>query len=293
MASYTIDKIEYDSNTYNLQDNTSGYTTNTGTVTSVGISNATNGGLSISGSPVTSSGSITVGHSNILTNAQSTQAVYPITIDKNGHISGYGSAFTNYVPSTVNQIDPDPSGTITNSGNIVLQSSGSIGAGRLTISPGSISCNVPPKCTGADYLTIPNYVTAGVLTSSGGRVQFSVPLGRLYTYSASIVSLTCNFIMRASNANGTGLYICRGANDTITPASFTYGSNFTFNNATGTGTSTIPAANAQVSVSGGCHLYFDFSGTTDAFSGNSTNRGRVNNNAVVVAVYDLQLSVSN
>lgn len=38
-----------------------GYTKNSGTVTSVGISNATNGGLSVSGSPVTSSGTITVG----------------------------------------------------------------------------------------------------------------------------------------------------------------------------------------------------------------------------------------
>ena len=68
-----------------------------GSVTSVGISNATNGGLSVSGSPITSSGTITVGHSNILTSAQTTQAVYPIKIDKNGHISAYGSAVT--IPS--------------------------------------------------------------------------------------------------------------------------------------------------------------------------------------------------
>lgn len=64
----------------------------TGTVTSVGIANATNGGLTVSGSPITTNGTINVGHTNILTNAQTTQAVYPITIDKNGHISGYGSA---------------------------------------------------------------------------------------------------------------------------------------------------------------------------------------------------------
>ena len=63
-----------------------------GTVTSVGVSNATNGGLSVSGSPVTSSGTISIGHSNVLTSAQTTQAVYPIKIDKNGHISAYGTA---------------------------------------------------------------------------------------------------------------------------------------------------------------------------------------------------------
>lgn len=71
-----------------------GYTTNTGTVTSVGLSNATNGGLTISGSPITTSGSITVGHTNVLTSAQTTSGVYPIKIDKNGHISEYGSAVT-------------------------------------------------------------------------------------------------------------------------------------------------------------------------------------------------------
>lgn len=68
-----------------------GYTTNTGTVTSVGITNG--GGLTISGSPITTSGSITVGHTNSVT-AQTTQAVYPIKIDANGHISAYGSAVT-------------------------------------------------------------------------------------------------------------------------------------------------------------------------------------------------------
>ena len=66
----------------------------TGSVTSVGVQNATNGGISVSGSPITSSGTITIGHSNVLTNAQTTQAVYPIKIDKNGHISEYGSAVT-------------------------------------------------------------------------------------------------------------------------------------------------------------------------------------------------------
>lgn len=65
-----------------------------GTVTSVGLNNATDGGLIVSGSPITSSGTITVGHSNVLNNAQTTQGVYPITIDKNGHITSVGNAVT-------------------------------------------------------------------------------------------------------------------------------------------------------------------------------------------------------
>lgn len=65
-----------------------------GTVTSVGVTNATDGGLTVSGSPITSSGSITVGHTNVLSSAQTTLDIYPIKIDKNGHISEYGSAVT-------------------------------------------------------------------------------------------------------------------------------------------------------------------------------------------------------
>lgn len=71
-----------------------------GTVTSVGLTNASNGGLTISGSPVTSSGNITVGHTNVLANAQTTSGVYPIKIDKNGHITEYGSAVT--IPAAAN-----------------------------------------------------------------------------------------------------------------------------------------------------------------------------------------------
>lgn len=92
MATKYINSITYGGNEYKIIDDTSGYTKNTGTVTSVGLANATNGGLTVSGSPVTGSGSITVGHTNVLTNAQTTQAVYPIAIDKNGHISSYGTA---------------------------------------------------------------------------------------------------------------------------------------------------------------------------------------------------------
>lgn len=62
-----------------------------GTVTSVSVENAEDGGLSVSGSPITSSGTITIGHSNSIT-AQLTQGLYPITYDKNGHITGAGTA---------------------------------------------------------------------------------------------------------------------------------------------------------------------------------------------------------
>lgn len=63
----------------------------TGTVTSVAVTEAANGGLTISGSPITESGTITIGHDNVIT-AQSTSGVYPVKIDENGHITEYGDA---------------------------------------------------------------------------------------------------------------------------------------------------------------------------------------------------------
>ena len=50
----------------------------------------TDSSLTVTNSPITSSGNITVNHTNSVT-AQTTQAFYPITIDAQGHISAYGS----------------------------------------------------------------------------------------------------------------------------------------------------------------------------------------------------------
>jgi hypothetical protein len=77
----------------------------TGTVTSVGLQNDTNGGLTVSGTPVTTSGTITIGHTNVLDSAQTTSGIYPIKIDKNGHISEYGSALGN-VSTTADGLMP-------------------------------------------------------------------------------------------------------------------------------------------------------------------------------------------
>ena len=46
-----------------------------GTVTSVGIANSANGGMTITGSPITTNGTINIGHTNVLANAQTTQAI--------------------------------------------------------------------------------------------------------------------------------------------------------------------------------------------------------------------------
>lgn len=66
-----------------------GYTTNEGTVTSVGIT--AGDGISVSGSPVTTSGNITVGLEEVLSSEKS-QDVYPIAIDKYGRVTSVGTS---------------------------------------------------------------------------------------------------------------------------------------------------------------------------------------------------------
>ena len=70
--------------------NPSGYTTNTGTVTKVTAGTGLSIGTTAGGNFTTSG---TINHTNSVT-AQTTQAVYPIKIDAQGHISAYGSAVT-------------------------------------------------------------------------------------------------------------------------------------------------------------------------------------------------------
>lgn len=126
-----------------------------GTVTSVAAANATNGGLTISGSPITSSGTITIGHSNVLTSAQTTQAVYPIKIDKNGHISAYGSAVT--IPTV-----PSATGSATTGITIAAHGTGTvIGVQSSTttvrgVKTGTSSTTTASKVTLGTAISVPN-----------------------------------------------------------------------------------------------------------------------------------------
>ena len=90
----------YNGTNWVLQHTDSVSGSGSGTVTSVGVSNATNGGLSVSGSPVTSSGTITIGHSNSITagtigsssaSQGSTIDIPYATYDSNGHVTGAGT----------------------------------------------------------------------------------------------------------------------------------------------------------------------------------------------------------
>ena len=101
---YKIDQLTYNNNTYKFIDNT----TTIGTGLSKSVNNA---------GPV-------LNHSNSVT-AKTTQALYPITFDTQGHITGAGSAQT--IPDVSNKIDTAGSGlsksgtTLNHSNSITAQ----------------------------------------------------------------------------------------------------------------------------------------------------------------------------
>ena len=118
--------ISYDNNTYYLDSNPSGFTSNTGTVTSVGLTGGT--GITISGGPITSSGSITVTNSapdQVVALTASTgisiTGTYPnftITNTSAGGGTITGSGTTNYVPKWTSASAIGNSAIYDNAGNI-------------------------------------------------------------------------------------------------------------------------------------------------------------------------------
>lgn len=160
-----------------------------GTVTSVGVSNATNGGLTVSGSPITSSGTVTIGHSNVLSSAQTTQAVYPIKIDKNGHISAYGNAVT--IPTV-------PSNIV----NTITTTAGAHTA--ITSQKGNVSFNVPTK-------------TSHLTNDSGFITSYT---DTTYTLSGALSSHTFTSTLTAggsgSGTSTSALTLVAGNNITLT-----------------------------------------------------------------------------
>ena len=86
-----------------------------GTVTSVALTNATNeSDFTITGSPITNNGTFTIVHANSVTPKTGTPALYPITFDKHGHITGSSTAVS--VPTKVSDLTND-TGFITGGSN--------------------------------------------------------------------------------------------------------------------------------------------------------------------------------
>lgn len=188
-------------------DNTSGYTKNTGTITGVTAGTGLSGGGT--------SGAVTLNHSNSVT-AQTTQAVYPIKIDAQGHISAYGSAVT--IPSAVTESTVSGWGFTKNTGTItgVTGSNGLTGSGTsgsVTISHAAPSTS-PAKTTSAVYpITIDKYghiltagsaVTIPAAVAVKGNAETSYRTGNVNLTPANIGAATSDHTHTTSLATSSG-----------------------------------------------------------------------------------------
>lgn len=159
----------------NLVDKSSGYTTNTGTVTSVTAS----GALSSSGGTTPA-----ITHNAPSTSpAKSTQAVYPITVDSYGHITSAGSSVE--IPST---------------NLIILDVSPNLSGDGYTVSFNSDSMSYTDACTAINNGEIVYIELNGSLGM--GKYFEEADLFRIFGPDGAIDRITATFI--TSNSTGTG-----------------------------------------------------------------------------------------
>lgn len=96
-ASPVLGQIYFNTTTnkFRVFNGTSWEEMDSGSVTSVGLENAAGeNDFTITGSPITQSGSIAIKHSNTIT-PKTTSGIYPVKIDKHGHITETGTALGN------------------------------------------------------------------------------------------------------------------------------------------------------------------------------------------------------
>ena len=135
------------------------------------------------------------------------------------------------------------------------------------------------------------YVASGILTSNAGLLTFSIPTGRVFPSGTTISKITFDILARASSANGTGYYIIESTTTGSDVASFDSSTSKTFHNANDT-TKTITSAMWTKELYGGTNIYIAFSGGTDFFSGTTTIRNYINNNAAVVYLSNIVVTLS-
>lgn len=193
-----------------------------GTVTSITAQNATDGGLSIKGSPITTTGTLILGHSNILASAQTTEGIYPIKYDKNGHITSAGAAFdpdtkqdkldtqTAYTSvgssSKIPQITTNSLGQVTEINEIAVD----IPVAGTSVSAVSTTSSVGSAATYAKSDHVHN-IESKTITSALGYTPYNATNPNGYTSNEGTIT--------GVSVNGTSVATKGVANITTIPAS--------------------------------------------------------------------------
>lgn len=191
-----------------------------GTVTNVAVANS--GGLTVSGSPITSSGTITVGHSNSVT-AKTSSSVKKFTYDAYGHVTGSSELSTAESNVLASGIDSEKVAQIeTNKNNISSVLDGWSESTNL-INPTAYNIDVN-NSTVKQYVNIAlrrvvvklNIITNGSVTSSDGAKALGslsrdvfIPTNFIYftyitaTYTLQFIKNNTNRVVAYQVVSGT------------------------------------------------------------------------------------------
>lgn len=130
-----------------------------------------------------------------------------------------------------------------------------------------------------------NFVTSAVLTSDGGGLYFSIPVNRIFPKSTVVTRARGNISARASNSEGTGVYIMKSTSSGSSPAPFDTANSIWADFYDGANTHRTPSTHPTLTMKGCGECLFDFaSRTANYITGSATITSRTNNNAVVVYV---------
>ena len=236
--------------TYDIKDTISGYTTNTGTVTQVTAGTGLKIDTAASGGNITTTG--TINHINSVT-AQSTQAVYPIKIDAQGHISAYGSAIT--IPSDVNVTNTAV--TATSTYYLTGSSSSATATGTLN-KHASISAYVDAdtSTTGLSRINLGNGTATGTAGAKQGVLRLYGNTAYYCDIRAESSTPTANRTIYLPSYGGTMYLPCMSTSNAVGSAN-----NPVYVEATGR----IVAGNSFVPTTGGT-----FSGAVTAAASDGT-----------------------
>ena len=158
--------------------NPSGYTANTGTVTKVTAGTGLSIGTTAGGNFTTSG---TINHTNSVT-AQTTQAVYPIKIDAQGHISAYGSAVT----ISTNWLNGSATGSVRTIHSQAEDSNYTIGQYAVAEGAGTKASGVYSHAEGASTIASGGYSHAeGAGTAASGVYSHAEGIGTTASEYAS------------------------------------------------------------------------------------------------------------
>ena len=177
-----------------------------GTVTNVSVANG--GGLTVSGSPITSSGTITVGHSNSVT-AKTSSSVKKFTYDTYGHVTGSSELSTAESNALASGIDSTKVAQIeTNKNNISKDE-----AALVELVDGSAKNLLKNDAASQSTVVVNPDGTMTINGTNSGSVNLEISVSTVLPagdYVLSAGDIVSSVYLTARIATGGDQYTCTG-----------------------------------------------------------------------------------